>query len=1063
MSEELSQRDLISHPFKMGDWCFYNIGSTTLEQLKRAGIISDRNYGKLSNKRPDALITLSHDRVIACVEYKQAKELSTEKKEKVAIEQELEVARILGANVLIVTDGCKKTIWVNPATGNRILDQEGNALRAGFSPGEEETLILLRDIVDSIHEGSDQLSPTSPVDPLPLAREIWQDLWTVSGATPENCLYTFVEIFIFKYLSDLGLLRGFYSFGELIKQYGTNSDEEVLEYYADTIRKKIKELFPKNTKDGTTIINGTIFVSKDDKAVRGYAATFKKILGRFENFGSLENIDRDFKSRLFETFLKQSISKKNWGQYFTPLVVVQSIIDMTDIRRGMSICDPACGVGKFLLEAVADKIDRWYSVNNNTVNPQVKLVGYDKGFDKDEQKTIILAKANMLIYFSGLIKSHPGSAKSFSDLFNDTFLLQTNSILGTLAYPINDEYDLILTNPPYVMNGSGNLKEEIHKDAELSKYYTANGLGIEGLFLEWIVNALKEGGKAFIVLPDGVMSRRNDKNLREYVRNHCTIDAIISLPINTFYSTDKKTYVLALTKKERQRTDGIEKLQPQSEPVFAYLCSEIGETRDVYRFPIEQNDLQTATQLFNMYKGSKSSFKTDDPRCKLLDINTLIECDDWCVDRLWSDEEKVNLGIKDPLNMLSIDEFAASMQGIIESLNALKCSLEEVANGAEYTPEMRSTTLGNEALFEFVTNSINLNKVKLRELNTDSLEAIPVYSAQRDVIAHINELVGKPPIFASPEEPILSFATNGDGSAGRNFVLHDKPFYISRDRIGLRSKDERMMIDYIYLQIKDMKELYGFNHSKKANRANVRRVEIAVPVNPEGLIDADFQRSILENYAVIEELQSASVKSANVLEGEVSLDLSESSFEYAIVDLPLLDLFETEKGSSKLTRGYGFDNSGSFPVWSASSKAPLTMIDTYDYEGRYLSWSTNGFAGLLMVLEGRFSINGDRGVLIPKRGRGDLDLDYFKYTLEPIFRQLAKGRKGDNGENEYTKLSPKMLEEVRVPVPVTVDGLPDLAAQEEMAKCYRLLDSVKSQAIAELAEVRDVSVSPMPQ
>lgn len=41
----------------------------------------------------------------------------------------------------------------------------------------------------------------------------------------------------------------------------------MLEYYASTVRVKIKALFPGNPKDKTTIINGTIFVSKDDKAV----------------------------------------------------------------------------------------------------------------------------------------------------------------------------------------------------------------------------------------------------------------------------------------------------------------------------------------------------------------------------------------------------------------------------------------------------------------------------------------------------------------------------------------------------------------------------------------------------------------------------------------------------------------------------------------------------------------------------------------------------------------------------------------------------------------------------
>lgn len=57
--------------------------------------------------------------------------------------------------------------------------------------------------------------------------------------------------------------------------------------------------------------------------------------------------------------------------------------------------------------------------------PQISLSGFDKGFDKDEQKTIILAKANMLIYMSSMIKEHPGLTKQFAELFNNTFTLQT--------------------------------------------------------------------------------------------------------------------------------------------------------------------------------------------------------------------------------------------------------------------------------------------------------------------------------------------------------------------------------------------------------------------------------------------------------------------------------------------------------------------------------------------------------------------------------------------------------------------------------------------------------------
>ena len=157
------------------------------------------------------------------------------------------------------------------------------------------------------------------------------------------------------------------------------------------------------------------------------------------------------------------------------------------------------------------------------------------------------------------------------------------------------EYDLILTNPPYVMSGSSNLKEEISKDDTLKKYFSISAMGIEGLFMEWIVRALKPGKKAFIVIPDGIMNRSNDKKLRDFILEQCNIDAVISLPLNTFFTTNKKTYILALTKKVAVNVGGVATLPKQMTPVFTYLCSEIGETRDVYRFDIDQNDLEVAS------------------------------------------------------------------------------------------------------------------------------------------------------------------------------------------------------------------------------------------------------------------------------------------------------------------------------------------------------------------------------------------------------------------------------------------------------------------------------------
>ena len=99
------------------------------------------------------------------------------------------------------------------------------------------------------------------------------------------------------------------------------------------------------------------------------------------------------------------------------------------------------------------------------------------------------------------------------------------------------------------MSGSSNLKEEISKDDALKKYFSVSAMGIESLFMEWIIRALKPNGKAFIVVPDGIMNRSNDKKLRDFILEQCEIDAVISLPLNTFFTTNKKTYILALTKK----------------------------------------------------------------------------------------------------------------------------------------------------------------------------------------------------------------------------------------------------------------------------------------------------------------------------------------------------------------------------------------------------------------------------------------------------------------------------------------------------------------------------------
>lgn len=683
ISEEILQRGITTNPDKIGKYTYYNIGNTSVGSLRSAGLIPDRDY-KNEDRKPDGLIVDDTKRVIAVIENKSLAKYKTTKLKNSATKQALEVAKDLGAKFVISTDSVNSE-WYSIYSNKPIKNIDGSDLKETFgittcNTPKMEKLIEAIDTV--ITKKCDQIIKVQEIDPTPLAYSIWQRIFKATAATPENCLYTFVETFIFKYLSDLCVLDRMYSYDFLINMYKSGNEDDVLTYYAKNIRTQIKKLFPEDI-DGTTIINGTIFVKEnhtkdgiEHEAIKGYGKTFRTILEMFKGV-ELNNIDKDFKSKIFEVFFKKDSQKGGMGQYFTPLKVVQQIVNMADIRPGMRICDPACGVGKFILEAVAKDINKFYQVKDGKIKKNITIEGFDKGFTKDSERTIILAKANMMIYFSDLIKDNRGMTKEFSNLFNETFHLRT-SVLGTLDYIPTEEqkYDLILSNPPYV--GSTDVfNKEIDGNEDLKKYYVKNGTGLEALFIEWIIRSLKDDGQAFVIVPEGFMYRKQDKDIRMFMYEECIIDGIISLPLNTFFSTNKKTYILCLTKKKvSEKTD-------QTTPIFTYICSSTGETLDTNRFDTDENDLADAAYEYRHFKSDVDILKisteelikrNSNKRLKLLDIDWFKNnvSKSWVIDNNWTDEEKIALGIKDEEQIMTPNEFADFIDKVITDLIAFK-------------------------------------------------------------------------------------------------------------------------------------------------------------------------------------------------------------------------------------------------------------------------------------------------------------------------------------------------------------------------------------------------------
>lgn len=878
MSEELLQ----TAPIWLGRYTYYRLGSTTLNQLRKKKIV-----GKISkaieNKKPDGLVVLPGGGVKAVIEYKLPSELNSRAKIEAAIKQELEVARCL-CKLLIVSDG-NKTFWINALSG-REIKQNNKKISMVFDAGKIvngsmtiEEKIDLETLIDqaeySLTDTNDIIAEPQILDPTPLAKEVWQKIWINTGREPEKCLYNVVEIFIFKFLSDIAVLDYTNNFSSVYQIKEEKNNESALNRYADVCRKDIKKMFPAGD-DGTTIFNGTIFVNEKGEANLSQANLFAQVLESFQKYdeknGSFKYVTKEFKTRLYETFLRQSAGVKNLGQFFTPRNVVQAMVKMSDINMlnaGARICDPFCGVGGFILEAItmSERLFREFEPENGKISPQITILGFDKGTDeKDDERTIILAKANMLIYFSELLSRYHSKEhlESFANnAFNKVFhLLRTN--LGTFGKIDEEPFDLILTNPPYVTTGSGSIKEALNSDICLSEYvqksdghkpyYADIGRGTQSLAIEWIIKNLKFGGQALVVVPDSLLMQ---SSVLDYLKENCIIQGLISLPVRTFYTTAQKTYILIVRKKE------IKKMQET--PVFTYLVSEIGETRDAQRYTKQNNqpvpnDLIEAVNLFNYFKIYNTV--SDIPRCKLVSFEDFSEMDNWMIDRLWSLDEKQELGIIEEKASITQEEF---MNVLTELSNYLEGALARKKPSCEKV-SYKSMPLGE--LFDFPP----IRGVTRKDI-LGNPGNIPVYGGRMTgiPIGYIKDNLGGVKYFSD------CLGWNRQGSVGYVFWHRHKFATTDDHRPMILKEDYKNIVNLEYIRIQSEAVLLasGFTWGKTAGKEKIKDIYIEMPCDEEGNISLKAQDQYIERYKFVHEPQNALKNYLEILQHSIELEDNE--------------------------------------------------------------------------------------------------------------------------------------------------------------------------------------------
>lgn len=268
-------------------------------------------------------------------------------------------------------------------------------------------------------------------------------------------------------------------------------------------------------------------------------------------------------------------------------------------------------------------------------------------------------------------------------------------------------------------------------------------------------------------------------------------------------------------------------------------------------------------------------------------------------------------------------------------------------------------------------------------------------------------------------------------------------------------------LNYLKYAIMFSSDYLSFDFSHKAGKGKLKKFKVFIPVNEKGEYDIEEQQRLVFIYNDIEDKKKNLLQRISELE-ELMIHIdNESDIEYK--DVPLNKIVDHINGDAKYTKQWCKDNKGDFPVYSANNNEPISYINHYDYDGEYLTYSKNGCAGYISIINGKFSVNGDRCVMPKKEEFKDkVDIIYLKYFLEPIFRTNKKGRFGDLGKNEFTKLNSTMIKKlnIQVPIPIKPDGTFDLEKQKEIANKYRQIDEIKQGLIDKIKSLVEIKVVP---
>ncbi|WP_194777144.1 type I restriction-modification system subunit M [Pararhodonellum marinum] len=375
--------------------------------------------------------------------------------------------------------------------------------------------------------------------------KIWNSFWTGGVANPLTVIEQLTYLIFIRRLDEMETLEE-----KKANQMGIDKKLEFFtgeqqkfrwSHFKDKDPDTMYNLFTRPDANGLTVFE---HMKQMDKKAGAFAefmkgATFMISTPRLldqvvQMIDKINMQDRDTKGDLYEYLLSKIATAGTNGQFRTPRHIIRMMVDMMQPQREDTICDPSSGTAGFLVssaEYIYENHSDWF------LDAIFRKHFHNQMFTGVEFDTTMLRIGVMNLQLHGIESPRLIGKDALSEANED----QTNL------------YSLVLANPPF----KGSLDYDVVESSLLSVTKTKK---TELLFISLILRMLKVGGRAAVIVPDGVLfgSSNAHKELRKTLIEDQKLEGIISMPSGVFKPyAGVSTAVLIFTKTNSGGTDQV--------------------------------------------------------------------------------------------------------------------------------------------------------------------------------------------------------------------------------------------------------------------------------------------------------------------------------------------------------------------------------------------------------------------------------------------------------------------------------------------------------------------------